>query len=478
MTPVTTIALLPLLAPALAIVLILLSLIIRRRQATVFGLSVAGLLAALAGCGLAARVAPVPATLLLVVDPFGLYVIGLLALTGLAILLFSYDYWAQREGRHEEYYLLLLLGMVGAMVLAVSAHFAALFLGLELLSLANYVLAAYVRRSRLGTEAGLKYLVLAGVSSAFLLFGMALVYAELGTMQLGGLVAALQADGAAGPLVVVGLGMILVGLGFKLALFPFSLWAPDVFQGAPAVVTAFIATVSKAAVFALLVRVFLPWQASAAPSFPLLFSVLAVASMFAGNLLALLQGNLKRLLAYSSVAHFGYLLVAFLAGGGLGLVAVAFYLTMYLVTTLGAFGVMAMLSGREGDAEEIDDYRGLAWRHPWLAGVLTACLLSLAGLPLTAGFVGKFLLITSGVGASLWALVILLVINSALSIFYYLRVVRALFRTADEAAPALPPAYSWLGGITLAVLAVLLCGLGVYPAPLLAIIERMSLLAW
>jgi NADH-quinone oxidoreductase subunit N len=280
---------------------------------------------------------------------------------------------------------------------------------------------------------------------------------------------------------LTGFAMILVGIAFKLALAPFHLWTPDVYQGAPAPVTAFIATVSKGAVFALLLRCFDPVAQGPNDGVRLLFGVLAVASMFTGNLLALLQDNVKRILACSSIAHMGYLLVAFLAGGPLAAEAVTFYLIAYFITTLGAFGVVTVLSAPGRDADRMEDYRGLFRRHPWTAAVLTVMLLSLAGIPLTAGFVGKFYVLYAGVSSSLWLLVLLLVVNSAIGLFYYLRIVVTICRrpepepSAAASATVLPPPerVPLMGRAALSALTVLLVALGVYPGPVIDLIRLL-----
>ena len=220
---------------------------------------------------------------------------------------------------------------------------------------------------------------------------------------------------------LVGVGLIVVGFGFKLALVPFHLWTPDVYQGAPAPVTAFVATVSKGAMFAVLLRYFTIIDVRAHHTVFLIFAILAIASMVVGNLLALLQSNVKRLLAYSSIAHLGYLVVAFLASGALAATAITFYLVAYFVTTIGAFGVVTVLSSADSEAEDLDEYRGLFARRPWLSVVFTAMLLSLAGIPLTAGFVGKFYLTVAAGGAALWSLLIVMMITSGIGLFYYLR---------------------------------------------------------
>jgi NADH-quinone oxidoreductase subunit N len=368
----------------------------------------------------------------------------------------------------------LLLATLGSMTLVASSHFVSFFLGLEILSVSLYAMIAYTRARPISVEAGIKYLILAAASAAFLLFGIALVYAETGTMEFARIATALRAN-SADVIALAGLAMIVVGVGFKLALVPFHLWTPDVYEGAPAPVTAFVATVSKGAMFALLLRYSNLLGIQTYYSLFIAFSVIAIASMLVGNLLALLQNNVKRILAYSSIAHLGYLLVAFLASGALAVIAVAFYLTAYFVTTLGAFGVVTLLSDADRDADRIDDYRGLFHRHPWLAGIFTAMLLSLAGIPLTAGFVGKFYLVAAGVGSALWLLVIVLVVASAIGLFYYLRIVVAMYQPPPEGAPA--PARVSLpiaGSVTLAVLTLLLVWLGVYPTPFIQMIQQLA----
>jgi len=352
--------------------------------------------------------------------------------------------------------------------------------GLELLTVSLYVLIAYSCSRQTDVEAGIKYFIPAATSSAFLLFGMALVYAQTGTMALSELAALVAARWQPSSLVAfLGLGMILIGIGFKLALVPFHFWAADVYEGAPAPVTALIATASKGAIFALLLRYFGALRVEMANPFFSVFTVVAVASMLVGNLLALLQADVKRLLAYSSIAHMGYLLVAFLAGGALAVTAVAFYLLAYFITTLGAFGVIAALSGKERDFSDIQDYRGLVLQHPVLATVLAAMLFSLAGIPLTAGFLGKFYALLAGVRSSLWLLVLVLVASSVIGLFYYLRVIIALYQpvpSAEEESgevrpPAFVPSGSLIGGIVLAVLLLALIWVGVYPGPVIHFIE-------
>jgi NADH-quinone oxidoreductase subunit N len=379
----------------------------------------------------------------------------------------AYSYLELHVGHKEEFYLLLIIATLGCSVLAAADHFASFFLGIELLSVSLYALAAYLRHSDRGIEAGTKYLILAAISSAFILFGMALVYAETGSMAFGRNAA--FAAGAHGLMFLAGIVMILVGLGFKLAVVPFHLWTPDVYEGAPAPVTAFIATASKGAVFALALRNFTLIDIQAHPPLFAIFTIIAVASMFTGNLLALFQANVKRILAYSSISHLGYLLVTMLASGPMAATAAAFYLTAYFITTLGAFGVVTVLSEQDHDADRTDDYQGLAWRRPWLAGVFTIMLFSLAGIPLTAGFVGKFYIVAAGVGSALWMVIIIMTINSVIGLFYYLRIIVMMFSASEKEGP--PARRSRSSGAVLTALAILLIWLGVYPGPVIDIIR-------
>jgi NADH-quinone oxidoreductase subunit N len=464
-------ALLPLLLVAATSVMVMLAAAVHRSHALAFGLTLAGL----AGAFLSVFFGHFrQVTALLVIDSYALFFMGLIVAASFTVALLAYGYLAAREGSREEFYVLILVATFGAMVLAASTHFVSFFLGLEILSVALYALISYLHGRALPVEAGIKYLVLAAASAAFLLFGMALIYADLGTMDFAHMARLLSSKVAMNPtLLLPGIILIVTGIGFKLALVPFHMWTPDVYEGAPAPVTAFVATVSKGGMFALLLRYF---HQSGAHSFSpvfLVISIIAVASMFAGNLLALLQNNVKRILAYSSIAHMGYLLVAFQIGGPLGGGAAAFYLVAYFVMTLGAFGVVTLLSERLRDADLLDDYRGLFWRRPTLSLVFTGMLLSLAGIPLTAGFLGKFYIVAAGASAGAWALILILVTTSAIGLFYYLRIVVVLYQQpaasdrAHEPIPLRAPAAT----LVLAVLTAILVWLGVYPTPLLRVIQ-------
>ncbi len=472
MTGADFIALLPLLILGGAPVLILFILAFHRSHAVTWALTLVSLALSLAALPVAATHVPRNVTALLVVDGYALFYAGLISAAALAVTLLSYGYLTGRADRPDEYYILILLASAGSVVLVMSRHFAAFFLGLEILTISLYALIAYIRGWVHGVEAGIKYLILAAASAAFLLFGIALVYAETGTLEFARLGSAGQQTGVNVLVLLVGAGMILVGLGFKLAVVPFHLWTPDVYEGAPAPVAAFVATASKGAVFALMLRLFLPMDPRLHASIFTAVLAIAVASMIVGNLLALFQTNIKRILAYSSIAHLGYLLVAFLASGTWARTAATFYLAAYFVTTLSAFGVVGVLSSGERDRDTIEEYRGLFWQHPWLAAVMSAALLSLAGIPLTAGFVGKFYLVAAGAAHALWLAVIVLVVTSAIGLFYYLRIMVAMLGDVPVDRPAAPRlAPNWSGGFALAVLALLLIGLGVYPTALARLIH-------
>ncbi|OGO69220.1 MAG: NADH-quinone oxidoreductase subunit N [Chloroflexi bacterium RBG_19FT_COMBO_62_14] len=471
MTSADILSLLPLLVVATTGVVVMLAAAFYRNHRLSLILTLAGLLTAFISLPFVSPLTPRQVTSLVLVDGYALFYMGLIFAAGFIVALLTYGYLEQWDGNPEELYVLLLLATLGAAVLVGSSHFASFFLGLETLSVALYAMIAYNRSLRRGIEAGIKYLVLAGVTAAFLLFGMALVYAETGTLAFSGVIAA--AGGGPSLQLMVGLGMLIVGVGFKLGVVPFHMWTPDVYQGAPAPVTGLLASMSKGAMFALLLRYFTPVMALERQGLVWVFTAVAVLSMLGGNILALTQDNVKRILAYSSIAHLGYLLVAFLASGPAGQLAVAFYLVAYFATTLSAFGVVTVLSTPDDEAESLRAYQGLYYRRPWLAIIFTIALLSLAGIPPTAGLVGKIFIAAAGVQASLWLLLIVLVLASVIGVFYYMRIVITMFRRpeADVVQPSmvrLPRAAS----VVLGALSVILVGLGIYPVPVMRIIER------
>ena len=471
MTAHTLTLLAPLIAVGATVVAVLIVLSIHRSHRITVALTLAGIVVAFLTLLRPDIAPPLSATALLVFDDYARFYTGLILAATAAVILLSFGYLERRHEQRDEYYVLLLLAALGSIVLVSATHFASFFLGLELLSVSLYALIAYTRTREQSIEAAVKYLVLAAVSAASLLFGMALVYAALGTMEFARMTS-MPIDAPGRVVALVGVGLVIVGFGFKLALVPFHLWTPDVYQGAPAPVTAFVATVSKGAMLALLLRFFAGTDLAAERSLFLAFAIVACGSMVAGNVLALLQNDVKRILAYSSIAHLGYLIVAFLASGTLAATAVTFYLVTYFITTIGAFGVITVLShGGEGDLDRLADFRGLFARRPWLAAVMAGMLLSLAGIPFTAGFVGKFYVTVAAGSAALWALLVVMMITSGIGLFYYLRVVGAMFMQEESASVAHADSCSVpiTAGVTLAALAVLLVWIGVYPAPFIAL---------
>lgn len=508
MNTVELIALLPIMTLAAAAVAVMLLAAFKARHDLLNAMALLGLLLTLASLILAATAAPIQVTPLLMVDHFALFYSALMVCASMVVILLSGRYLTNAKSASDcsqfmaEYYILLLTALLGAMVLVASRHFASFFIGLELLSVSLHVLVAYLaplRPARLSSlEAGIKYLILSGVASALLLFGIALLYAEFGTLDLqilGGIWALLGDAGNANEMtsgigstinstmVLIGLALLISGIGFKLSLIPFHMWAPDVYEGAPAPIAAFVATVSKGAVFAFILRLFIDTNAFDNSVVCAALAVVALLSMVAGNLLALLQNNIKRLLAYSSIAHLGYLLVILLAGSskatGTAFVseAVAFYLLAYFITTLGAFGVVTALSTADAkrDCDAISDYQGLYWRAPGLAIILTVMLLSLAGIPLTVGFIGEFYVVLLAVQASMWVLLGGLVVASVIGLYYYLRIIVAIFSRDQQSVEDSPLRIARGDQLVLLLLVLLLVWLGVYPDPAISLIQAAGI---
>jgi len=477
-------ALSPLLIISITILAIMLAIAIKRHHGWIATISTVGLSLALVPlvvhCCLLERFAlrlPQTVTPLLHIDDYACFYMAMILIATLTTTTLSRNYMEGYPGNREELYLLLLLSTLGGLVLVASCHFASFFIGLELLSVPMYGMAAYLVKERRSLEAGMKYLVLSAVASAFIVFGMALIYSQTGTLVF----SEIGASVASGERVVMILGgaMLLIGIGFKLSLAPFHLWAPDVYEGAPAPVTSYLATASKVAVFALLLRYFVEAHAYQYGVLVDVLSMLAILSIVIGNVLALRQEDLKRLLAYSSIAHFGYLLVALIASGALATEAVGIYLLTYVITTLAAFGVITLMSSphKGHDAEILFDYRGLFWKHPFLAAILTVALLSLAGIPLTAGFIGKFYVLGAGVDKGLWTLLAAVVLGSAVGLYYYLRAMVQLFLRPRWVAPfSAPPDWArGAGGGMLILLTVLMLALGVYPGPFIMLAQAAGL---
>src|SRR5580704_16905431 len=415
-------------------------------------------------------------------DSFSFFFRLLVGTVAFLVALAAGPYLERERLPFAEFYALLLFATAGMGVLASAQELLTAFIGLEMSSISSYILAGYRRDSLKSTESAMKYFLLGSFATAFFLYGIALVYGSSGTTMLDKMG---DADPAS-TLLKLGLAMILIGLGFKVAAAPFQVWTPDVYEGAPTPVTALFSAGPKAAAFALLLRIFATVPAATHFWF-WAFWVLAVATMFAGNLGALVQTNIKRLLAYSSIAHAGYILVAFaavtsMARGGAAeaapaYAAVLFYLLTYALVKLGAFTIVSQLGGAGEKNLSLDDYAGLSQRQPVVAAILSIYLLSLLGLPVTAGFFGKFYIFKAAVNSNLIWLAVLMAINSVIGSYYYLRVIVVMYmrESSAEAAASVPVSFPLSVSVVLAVTAAGTILFGVMPNPVINFLLRPSL---
>jgi NADH-quinone oxidoreductase subunit N len=400
-------------------------------------------------------------------DNFTLFINLILCVVGVLTMLLSSDV-VEREGLPAgEYYALTLFAIAGMMMMAAATDLLVIFIALEVFSLAVYVLTGIRRASATGAEAAFKYFLLGSFSSAFFLYGIAFTFAVTGSTRLEPIGVEL-AKGAPSTLSLLAVGLLVVGFAFKVSAVPFHMWTPDAYEGAPTIVTAFMSTGVKAAAFASFARVFLsPFEPMQAQWIPVL-SVIAAATMIVGTVVGVVQTNLKRMLAYSSIAHAGYLLLGIIATNSTGKAAILFYLLAYAVTNLGALGIVAILGTRENEHDELRDFAGLWRSRPGLSALMTVFLLSLGGFPPTAGFIGKWYIFTAAVQEGHYWLAIIGVLTSVISVFFYLRIVVMMYMS--ESAPGVEsrrPAVSAtaMAGLALATLAVLY--LGVLPTRVL-----------
>ena len=389
---------------------------------------------------------------------FDLLILGV----GVLVVLMSMNYLDETDIGAGEYYALVLFALAGMMVMTSATDLIVIFLGLEIMSISVYVLAGAWRTQLRSNEASMKYFLLGAFATGFLLYGIALVYGATGATRLD-LIAAKVAVPLDRPLLLAGVAMLLVAFGFKVAAVPFHMWTPDVYEGAPTSVTALMAVAVKSAAFAAFARVFLHALAGLQTDWSELLWVLAVVTMTTGNVLALAQRNIKRMLAYSSIAHAGYILVALTAGGAAGGAAALFYLLVYAFMNLGAFGVVIALGRRGEPHEEIDDYAGLGFRSPLLGVAMAVFMLSLTGIPPLAGFAGKFYVFTAALHEGYVALAVIGVLNSVVSAGYYVRVLVTMFMTPGTLEVARPGSRPYLF-TSIVVSAVMTLAVGIFPA--------------
>jgi NADH-quinone oxidoreductase subunit N len=412
---------------------------------------------------------------MLVVDSYA-QVLGLVAIgAGVLTVLTSINYLRDRGIARNEYYVLLLFSVGGMVMMAAAHNLIIVFIALELLSIPLYVLAGFARPDTASEEAALKYFLLGAFASGFLLFGIAMTYGALGTTDLAQIAAKVTAGGSS-PMLLFGAALILVGLGFKVAVVPFHMWTPDVYEGAPTPIAGFMSVGAKAAGFAALLRVFVYALGSIQAEWVLLVSIISAITMILGSIVAISQTNLKRMLAYSSIASAGYILIGVAAGNQTGVYGALFYLVAYLFTNLGAFAVLTEMAKRapQGEDQSYQTYRGLYKRSPGLAIMMMIFMLSLAGIPLTGGFIGKYLLFASAIQAGLNGLAIIAVVTSVIAAFFYLRVIVDMFmRDAEPEHEVQPVHYRVLDfTVGLSALAVLL--LGIAPGLVLTLVQNAA----
>jgi len=403
----------------------------------------------------------------IVADNFGLFVTLVLAVVGILTIMFSSQVIHRDNLPAGEYYALVLFAIVGMMMMATATDLLVIFVALEILSLAVYVLTGIRREDQAGTEAAFKYFLLGAFSSAFFLYGIAFTYGVTGSTRLDRIGSLMAAQAMAPtPMQLLALGLLLVGFGFKVSAVPFHMWTPDAYEGAPASVTGFMSTGVKAAAFAAFARVFLAAFEPLRPEWQGVFWVIAAATMILGTVVGVVQTSVKRMLAYSSIAHGGYLLVAFVAANEVGKGAILFYLLTYAVTNIGIFGVIGLLESTDRPNDQVKDFAGLASDRPVLAALMTIFLLSLGGFPPLGGFIAKWYIFTAAIEAGQTGLAIIGVLTSVVSVFFYLWIVVMMYmtpRTEDTMIPPLPR----VAGVALVASAAIVFYLGLMPARVL-----------
>jgi NADH-quinone oxidoreductase subunit N len=412
---------------------------------------------------------------MIVVDMASLLFQIILLVVGFVTVLLSIRYAAEEGLELGEYYALLLFALLGAMLMASGGDLLIIFLGLEIMSLAQYILAGMRHNVLKSSEAAMKYFLLGAFATGFLLYGISLLYGATGTTNLAGIVTAVREGGLSDhPLMSIGMGLLVVGFGFKIAAVPFHMWTPDVYEGAPTPVTAFMSTGVKAAAFAALTRVFVTALGDLQGSWAPIFWCLAVLTMTVGNLLAIAQQNIKRMLAYSSIAHAGYLLIALVAAGPAGLTGLVYYLLAYAFMNLGAFAVVVAVEQREDRCLLLDDYSGLGFRYPLVGVAMALFMFSLSGLPPTAGFMAKFYVFSAAVEQGYIVLAVIGVLNSLISLYYYLRPIVFMYMEESKAdVPAMHLDPFLLTGLVLTMLGTI--QLGLFPSRLLGLAQAAAL---
>jgi NADH-quinone oxidoreductase subunit N len=414
---------------------------------------------------------------MLVVDGFATFFRVLVTGVGILTILPSYRFLRRQDAETSEYHALLLFSVAGQCLMASANDLIMIFLGLEISSIASYILAGYLRDDKRANEAALKYFLLGSFATGFFLYGVALIYGSTGSVNLSAVHSALAGSSAPSPIIVgVAAALMFVGLGFKVSASPFQVWAPDVYQGAPTPVTAFLSAGPKAAAFAIFFRIFMTAFQPIAGGWEPLVWISALLSMTIGNFAALMQNNVKRLLAYSSIAHAGYVMVALTASSEVGTAAAMFYLAAYAFMNVGAFAVVSHLSGKGERYQNVEDFAGLGEKQPLTAAMLSIFLLSLIGVPLTGGFFGKFYIFKAALESHLVWLTVLGLLNSAVAAYYYLRLLVAMYmhEPSEAVTQAEPLSAGMSAALILPALGTLI--LGIFPSWVLEFAGKSSTL--
>ncbi|URJ26317.1 NADH-quinone oxidoreductase subunit NuoN [Blochmannia endosymbiont of Camponotus modoc] len=477
------ILLLPVLIIGMTTVIIMLSIAYRRNLFLHTSLTIFGFSLAIISIGLVWDQRAQNVFQLMCVDDFSILYIILVLVSGLSSSVLAYKWLLiYPSNNRDEFYLLLLISSIGGILLATANHLVILFLGMELISLPLFGLIGYSFFKKFSLEASIKYIILSGVSSSFILFGIALIYAATGFLSFTSINQLLRlhiiASNQSILMSTIGLGMMMVGFGFKLSLVPFHLWTPDVYQGAPSSISLYLTTSSKIAVISVLIRLLMVFPNQYNKVFCVFLSGIACCSALFGNLMAIKQDNIKRVLAYSSIAHTGYVLIgviAILQVNPIALETIGIYLTSYVLTSIGAFGIISIMSffyaNEDTDVDSLFVYRGLFWHQPMLSVLFTIIILSLAGIPMTLGFIGKFYLFFLGIDSKLWWLTIFISMSSVISIFYYLRVIINLYLSPTNRLNINSDSLSsWSvtpDGIIVIIVSFSILFLGLYPKPLI-----------
>ncbi|URJ26001.1 NADH-quinone oxidoreductase subunit NuoN [Blochmannia endosymbiont of Camponotus sp.] len=483
MTWTQIILLLPVLIIGMTIVIIMLSIAYRRNLFLHTSLTIFGFSLAIVSIGLVWDQKARDILQLMCVDNFSILYIILVLVSGLSSSVLAYKWLLIYPSKNrDEFYLLLLISSIGGILLATTNHLVILFLGMELISLPLFGLIGYSFFKKFSLEASIKYIILSGVSSSFILFGIALIYAATGFLSFTSISQLLRlhiiASNQSILISTIGLGMMMVGFGFKLSLVPFHLWTPDIYQGAPSSISLYLTTSSKIATISVLIRLFMVFPNQYNKVFCIFLSGIACCSVLFGNLMAIKQDNIKRVLAYSSIAHTGYVLIgviAVLQANPIALETIGIYLVSYVLTSIGVFGIISIMSvfyaNEDTDVDSLFLYRGLFWHRPMLSVLFTITILSLAGIPMTLGFIGKFYLFVLGIDSKLWWLTIFIAMSSVISIFYYLRIIINLYlNPINRLNINFDSLSNWSvtpDGIIVIIVSFSILFLGLYPKPLI-----------